>query len=602
MLGTAAYMSPEQARGLPADKRSDIWAFGCVLYEMLTARRAFAGNTVPETVAAVLTNEPDWRATARDHTAHRQSRPSTLSAEGPETTRAGYRRRGSGIGGRICRARSSGAGHGWTSHELASLPCPRGGAAGGNERDSRGGVVRYPAAAPAPGPDGSDDVGSIGVAGQRLQPRPGDHAGWFPDRVSRPGAIACARAGHARTHRDLSGLGAPRGVFVSPDGQWVGFFDGNTLLKKVAITGGSPLTLCTVDGFGSRGAAWGPDGTIIYATNRATNGLQRVSAAGGSPTPLTNPDPARGEGDHLWPEFLPGGGAVLFTITAPTGGVEKAQIAVLDLKTGSYKVLIQGGSHAHYVQTGHLVYGAGGTVRAVPFDLDRLEVTGAPVGVLEHVVTTSAGALDLVVAVNGTMVYVPGGVAGAAGSLVWVDRSGREEPLATPVRAYTYPRIAPDGTRLAVDIRDRERHVWTWDFARRALTRLTFDSSSDNYPAWSPDSRRLVAASEHSGDLESLLAAGRWHRRGRAPFRKREHPLGVCGLAGWDAPRLRRNPSIDGAGHHGDAAAAAGARAAADPDDVQRIECGIRARRPLAGLRIQRIRPRGGLRAPLPQR
>ena len=168
-------------------------------------------------------------------------------------------------------------------------------------------------------------------------------------------------------------------------------------------------------------------------------------------------------------------------------------------RPGSYKVLIQGGSHAHYVQTGHLVYGAGGTVRAVPFDLDRLAVTGAPVGVLEHVVTTSAGALDLVVALNGTMVFVPGGVAGAAGSLVWVDRSGREEPLATPVRAYTYPRIAPDGTRLAIDIRDQERHVWTWDFARRALSRLTFDSSSDNYPAWSPDSQRLVAASEHSG-------------------------------------------------------------------------------------------------------
>ena len=160
----------------------------------------------------------------------------------------------------------------------------------------------------------------------------------------------------------LSGLGAPQGVFISPDGQWVGFFDGVSHVKKVAITGGPPVTVCADGKACPRGATWGPDGTIIFATTSPATGLQRVSAAGGEPTVLTKPDRERGEGDHLWPEFLPGGKAVLFTITPATGGIENAQIAVLDLRTGTSKVLIRGGSHAHYVPTGHLVYGVVGDV------------------------------------------------------------------------------------------------------------------------------------------------------------------------------------------------------------------------------------------------
>src|SRR5205814_2382786 len=185
----------------------------------------------------------------------------------------------------------------------------------------------------------------------------------------------------------LSGLGTPRGVFISPDGQWVGFFDGVSLLKKVAITGGPAVTIARVDGVTPRGATWGPDGTIIFATGALVTGLQRVSAAGGDPTVLTKPDRARGEGDHVLPEFLPGGNAVLFTITPAAGGIENAQVAVLDLQTGTSKVLIRGGSHAHYVPTGHLVYGVAGTLRAVAFDLGRLEVTGTAAPVLEGVVT-----------------------------------------------------------------------------------------------------------------------------------------------------------------------------------------------------------------------
>ena len=179
----------------------------------------------------------------------------------------------------------------------------------------------------------------------------------------------------------LTGLGAPSGPFVSPDGQWIGFFDGVTALKKVAITGGPAVTLGRPGGT-AVGASWGPDGTIIFATNDRTTGLQRIAAAGGEPTVLTRPNRAGGEDDHLWPEILPGGQAVLFTITATTGGLDQAQVAVLDLRTGTQTVLIRGGSDARYVSSGHLVYAAAGTLRAVAFDLARLAVVGTPVPVL----------------------------------------------------------------------------------------------------------------------------------------------------------------------------------------------------------------------------
>jgi serine/threonine-protein kinase len=222
---------------------------------------------------------------------------------------------------------------------------------------------------------------------------------------------------------------------------------------------------------------------------------------------LTKPDASRGEGDHFWPEFLPGGRAVLFTITRATEGVENAEIAVLNLQSGTHKVLLRGGSHAHYVPTGHLVYGTGGEARAVRFDVARLEVIGTPVSVLDQVLTTPAGTMDLVVAANGTMAYVAAGTAGASGSLVWVDRTGREEPLGAPVRPYSFPRVSPDGTRVAVDLRDQERDIFIWDFARRTLTRLTFDPSDDAYPVWTPDNLRVVFSSSRGGVMNLFWQA-----------------------------------------------------------------------------------------------
>ena len=291
--------------------------------------------------------------------------------------------------------------------------------------------------------------------------------------------------------------GAPIGPFVSPDGRWLGFVDGITVLKKVAMTGGPAVTLATLDGL-PRGAIWNPDDTIIFATANLATGLQRITAAGGPTTVLTRPDRTQGEADHLWPELLPGGRAVLFTITALTGGLEAAQVVVLDLQTGTRTVLVRGGSHAHYVRSGHIVYAAAGTLRAVPFDLARLQTRGSPVPAVPDVVTTLTGGVYAVVAGDGTLAYVSGGGAPGAGAqrtLVWVDRQGRETPIPAPSRAYAYPRLSPDGTRVAVMANNQEQDIWVWDLGRTTLTRVTSDPGNDTNPVWMPDGGRVVFSS-----------------------------------------------------------------------------------------------------------
>jgi len=300
----------------------------------------------------------------------------------------------------------------------------------------------------------------------------------------------------------LGGLGEmPRGVFISPDGNWVGYFaDG---LKKVSILGGPPVTISERPAGAPRGASWGDDDTIVFATT-GPRGLWRVPAGGGEPQELTTPDAE--QGDHLWPEILPGSTAVLFTIIG--GSVEGAQIALLSLDSGETKVLIPGGSNPRYAPTGHIVYGVGGTLRAVGFDLDNLEVTTDPVPVLDGVMTKDSGAANFGMSQNGSLAYVAGREQGnVVRTLVWVDRDGREEALAAEPRAYRYPRVSPDGTRLALALADQETDIWIWHFARETLTRLTFDPANDTRQAWTPDGLQVAFASERDGVFSTFWKA-----------------------------------------------------------------------------------------------
>jgi hypothetical protein len=309
----------------------------------------------------------------------------------------------------------------------------------------------------------------------------------------------------------VGGAVANASLFFSPDGQWIGFADNPIALKKVAMTGGPPTTVSRIDR-NLWGASWSTDDTIIYARG-TIDGLVRVAAAGGQPEVLTTPNRAQGELYHSWPEVLPEGQAVLFTI-ATSAGPDSEQVAVLDLRTRAQKVLIRGGSHARYVPTGHLVYGVAGTLRAVAFDLGRLEVAGTPVPVLEQVMRNRWGGLDMSLSRDGTLVYIPGGVQAALHTLVWVDRQGREEALKAPPRIYAAPRLSPDGTRLAV-LSDGD--IWIWDLARETLTRVTFRADGRGVSGLDAGRAAPGVPLQATWSGQSLLAGGGRHRARRTP-------------------------------------------------------------------------------------
>jgi len=496
ILGTAAYMSPEQARGRPIDKRADIWAFGCVLFELLTGKPAFVKDNVSDTLAAVLGTEPDWsllgpavpsslrllvqRCLEKD----RQRRigdistaifllnepQMTVPALNPGTATAPARRGRAGRRLAVVAAILLAAVGGGAAVWLQTRPATRR-------------VVRL--AIPASGPS------ALSVSGREMAISPdGTHVAY----VGNNGRQLFVRAFDQTDSVPLAGVDFPGSVFIKPDGQWVGFV-GEFVLRKVATNGGAVQDLLKLGARSMLGATWGERGTIIFATERTSTGLEQISEDGGATTVLTRPNRDRGEDYHAWPAFLPGGQAVLFTILH-TGSIDSAEIAVLDLSTGTHKVILRGGSAARYLPSGHLVYGAAGSLRAVAFDLERLEVRGTPVPVVPQLLTTPNGAADFDVASDGTLVYVRGGIEEPARTLVWVDRQGREEPIPAPVRAYLYLRISPDGTRVAIDVRDQERDIWLWEFARRTLTRFTFAPRPDRFPVWSFDGRRVLYTSE----------------------------------------------------------------------------------------------------------
>jgi hypothetical protein len=500
IVGTAAYMSPEQATGKPVDRRTDLWAFGVVVAEMLTGRRVFKGETAPDLVAAILRDEPDWQALPPDTPAPirrmlrrclakdrrrrladaadarlevEESLTASAAVFGPAPTRARMNPLlltlalllGAAIAGFFTWALTRRAPGPVVSLTRLSVTVPPAlpMTSLGNDRDV------------ALAPDGSFMVYRAGGQGQLVVRR--------LDRID----------GTA-----IAGVLGARDPIVSPDGRWIGFIEDNVTLKKVAVAGGAPITLARIPGAAPRGAAWLDDSTIVVATNDPTTGLLQVSAGGGQPVVLTTPDVAGGILGHWYPSALPGGTAVLFTIVSPQRA--NAQVAVLDLRTHRQTVLIGGGSDATYVSSGHLVYATGGGLSAVRFDLARLAVLGDPVPIVENISVSSSGAVNASLSRNGTLAYVPGGLGGLAPkSLVWVDRQGHETAIAGPRRAYQSLRLSPDGTRVALEIGDQDLDIWVGDLARLTPTRLTSDPSSDLAPVWTHDGRAIVFSSTRSG-------------------------------------------------------------------------------------------------------
>ena len=527
ILGTAAYMAPEQAKGRPADKRADIWAFGVVVFEMLAGQRPFTGETISDTLASVLKTDPTWRA---------------LPPVVPPSLRRLLRwcldkdpkRRLQAIGDARVQIEDLLSGAPEEMPTARGAPSPP--VAATRRRIiaaasvtllviatalTTWALMRTPLAMRQPirfaiVPPAAQPLAISGSHRDLALSPDGTHLVY----VSGGGQLM-VRAIEQLDAVPLGGITGASSPFFSPDGRWIGFFMGNdSELKKVSVAGGPPLLLCQYQG-SPRGASWGPDDTIVFATDDLSSGLLRVSAAGGKPTALTTPDAAHGELDHVFPSVLPGGRAVLFTITAP-GAIDTAQVAVLDLTTGQRTTLVRGGSQAEYVdlstpstrsgQTGsgqghYLVYALAGTLRAVRFDLVTRTVGSDPVPVVEQVMTHRTGAAEFSVSRQGALVYVPGGATGATRSLVWVTRQGKETPIMAPPRAYRYPRLSPDGTRVALDIFDQDNDIWIWDLARQTLTRLTDSPAFDGDPVWTPDGRRIIFASGRAGSYNLFWQA-----------------------------------------------------------------------------------------------
>ncbi len=541
ILGTAAYMSPEQAKGRVADKRSDVWAFGCVLFEMLSGVRAFEGEDVSDTMAAVLRGEPAWNALPTEtppaiRTLLKRCLDKDRRTRIPEiavvrfllddaTNRAAEPAPASAPGAVPSSARAHAVP--W-SIALASLALAA--TAVVLWAPWRGGAVVAPTRMQAQiGADASliTDLGASAV----LSPD-----GRLLALVARKGADARSQLYLRRLDQlqaaPLSGTDDAAMPFFSPDGQWIGFFAGGKL-KKIAVTGGAAVTLC--DAPNPRGGVWASDGTVVFNAT-AGAGLSRVSSAGGTPEALTKL--GNGESSHRWPDFVPETGAVLYTVGTGTGfAPDGANVMVLP-KGGTPKLAIRGAYHARYVATGHLVYLSNGTLFAVPFDAARSEVTGQAVPVQEAVANSAAnGGAQFAVSSNGTLVYLAGETLSSNAPVQWMDRSGKPMPLRATPADWSNPAFAPNGQRLAIDISDgTQADVWVYEWARDTLSRLTFDPTDDARPVWTPDSQRIAFASKRgdktifnlywqradgTGEVQRLTESkyrqlpGSWHPSGR---------------------------------------------------------------------------------------
>ena len=532
ILGTAAYMSPEQARGRSVDKRADIWAFGSILYECLTGRRAFEGESVSETLAAILRGEPEWKALPVNlpwriaDLLHRclQKNPHDRMHDAGDARidieeAAKYPTRPAETAPSPAWRRllpwaltaAVGAGAIWiwfhsssrTSREIVrstiNLPASQRLTGGSSTEDLSGGFSRPARRAFCLSPDGENLVYSaVSEKTVRLYIRPLDQTEARPIPGTEDGAVP----------------------FFSPDGKWIGFF-AEGKLKKVALAGGPPVTLCDAD---SSGASWGSNGFIAFDNGQT---LSKVRQEGGAPEALTTLQ--KGEACHVLPEMLPNGKAVLYTLCSPGSGFNNGdwKIVAQSLETGKRQVVVEEGADPRFLPTGHLLFAKKGTLMAVSFDPDRLELRGTPLPVSEDVmqalfsvwINQSLASAQYAVSNSGILAFVPGGVyPDVKETLVWVDLNGAVQPLATPQQMYFCPRISPDGRQIAFTSFYKERNVWIIDIERGSARKVTFEGVNF-IVCWGPDSRSLTFDWSTGGPFDIYVKAVDANREASALFK-----------------------------------------------------------------------------------
>jgi serine/threonine-protein kinase len=474
ILGTAGYMAPEQAKGKPVDKRADIWAFGVVLYEMLTGQTLFEGETVSDTLAAVLTKEPDWERTPKkvrrllraclEKDPKRRLRDISdawrLLDEAPEeppAAAAASRTPWIAVAAALAIAALAGWWVAWRATRPADHPLTRLSVDLGP--DALVGPNLTAAISPdgrrlvfsMRGPDGKQQLATRLLDQEQATLLPGTEGGFDP--------------------------------FFSPDGQWIGFFTSGQM-KKISVQGGAAVALCPVSQ--AKGGSWGEDGNIITPLNHLA-ALSRVPAAGGTPQWLTKLAP--GELTHRWPQVLPGGEAVLFTASPSSIAHENANIEAVSLKTGQIKVVQRGGYFGRYLPSGHLLYVHQGVLFGVPFDPARLEVRGTPTPLVQDVAANAiSGGGQFDFSSSGTLVYLPGKESAQAWQVAWLDSFGKMQPLLAVPRDYSLPRLSPDGRKLAFF---SGADIYVHDVERNTTTQLTFNANSRS-PIWAPDGKHIL--------------------------------------------------------------------------------------------------------------
>jgi serine/threonine protein kinase len=501
ILGTAGYMSPEQARGGTLDRRTDIWSLGCVLFEMLAGERAFQGDTVSDTMAAILKEEPDWnrlpaaapptlarvvRRCLRKEPARRYHDAADVRIEledaleesdvpassSPEPARS--------LGSRLFP---------WAVAAVMTVVAVSSFFPGRPAEKQNAGQTRF--TIPAVPAERSPLVFS--PDGSMLAYVTVDSDGWH----------LYVRALDSFESRRIATADAPvQVIFFSPDSQWIGF-SGRSLLAKVPVTGGEPFPIQGTES-ARVGADWSPDGEIAVQLGFGA-GLSLVSADGGEPRLLTEIDASRAERHHVNPRFLPGGRALLFTILSGVTG-ERREVAVVSLETGERRVITQGAG-ARYTSSGHLVFRRRDSLMAAPFDPETLQLRGEPVVVVPRLQTrrvSGIGSAEVFfdVSPQGQLAYLEGGEGDTQDAeLVWVDRQGNVESVTEQRREYRTPRISPDGSQALVSIAaDSGFQVWRYDFARGTSDVLTAEGSSA-FAEWSPDGSQVAFTSDRDGPL-----------------------------------------------------------------------------------------------------